>query len=151
PLPEDPTVLAASRKRAVPETADVEAEDVQRVAVHRNAVVVQVSANDRAQPLADLGDWVVHAPLELGFHLAQLRLQSLADGLPQDREAPVAPLFHADVREAEEVERLRSSLAAFLPALGRERSEFQQARLLGVQFQVELSESLLQLPPEPLG
>jgi hypothetical protein len=34
----------------------------------------------------------VHAALEFGFHLAQLRLQPFANRLPQHREAPITPL-----------------------------------------------------------
>jgi hypothetical protein len=45
----------------------------------------------------------VHASPKFGFDLVQFRLQALAGGLPQHREATVAPLLRADVREAEEV------------------------------------------------
>jgi hypothetical protein len=49
----------------------------------------------------------MHASLELGLDRAQLRLQPLANRLPQDRESSVASLLSADVRKAEEVERFR--------------------------------------------
>jgi hypothetical protein len=43
----------------------------------------------------------VHAALEFGFHLAQLRLQPFANRLPQHREAPITPLPPTDVCEAQ--------------------------------------------------
>jgi hypothetical protein len=91
----------------------------------------------------------MHASLEFSFHLTQFRLQPFANRLPQDREASVAPLFPADVRETEEVERLRFPFSALLAVFRRERAEFQQARFLGMQFQAELSHSINQFRPEP--
>jgi len=79
----------------------------------------------------------VHPPLKFGFHLVQLRLQSFADRLPQHREPSVAPLLHADVRKAQEVERLRFPFSTPLPLVDRKRTELQKSRLLGMQFQVE--------------
>jgi hypothetical protein len=69
----------------------------------------------------------VHAPPELGFHLAELRLQSLAHRLPPHCESSTLRLAAA-MREAKEVERRRSPFSAPLPARDRVRSEFQQAR-----------------------
>src|SRR5690606_30818568 len=51
----------------------------------------------------------------------------------------------------EKVERFRFALAALLAVFGRERSEFQQARLFGMQLQLELAETLSQLLPKPRG
>ena len=121
PVPGDAAVLASSRQRAMPEPADLEPEQVQRRAVHGHAVVADVSTDHRAQPRAHCGNGVVHASSEFGFHRAQLRLQPLANRLPQHREPSVAPLLPADVREAEKVERLRLPLAAPLPVVGRIR------------------------------
>src|SRR2546425_12268436 len=106
PVPVNAAVLAAPRQRAMPEPAHLEPEQMERRSVHGHPVVTDVSNDDRAQPLAYLGDGVVHASLELGFHLTQFRLQSLANRLPEHREPSVAPLLPTDVREAEEVERL---------------------------------------------
>jgi hypothetical protein len=89
----------------------------------------------------------VHASPQLGFDLAQLRLQPPPNRLPHHRE-PSVPLLPADVREAEEVERLRLPLAGALPTLGREGPELQQPRLLGVQLQAELCEPLPQVGQE---
>ena len=59
----------------------------------------------------------------------------------------VAPLLPADMREAEKVERLRLPFSAPLPVFGRKRSELQQPRFLGMQFQVELPHSSRPVPP----
>src|SRR5690606_5597010 len=61
------------------------------------------------------------------------------------------PLLCTDVCEAEEVERLGFPLTASASVRNRKRPELQQPRLLGVQLQVELSESLLEIRPELLG
>jgi hypothetical protein len=70
-------------------------------------------------------------------------LQPFTNRLPYHREVSVAPLPPADVREAEEIERLRLPFSAPLPVSSRERSELQQPRFVGMQFQAEL--------PKPLG
>jgi len=135
PVPEHSGFLTAPQERAMPEPTYLEPKRVQRRAVGRHSVITNVSTNDRPQPLAHFRDGVMHASFELGLHLAQLRLQPFANRLPQDREAPVAPLLPTDVGEAEEVERLRFPCSALLPVFGCERSELQQPRFLGMQFQ----------------
>src|SRR3989449_2251603 len=98
PVPENPAVLATPRESALPEPTHLEPEDAQRRTVHGHSVVADVSPDDRAQPCAHRRDGVMQASPELGFDLAQLRLQSFANRLPQHREASVAPLLPADVR-----------------------------------------------------
>src|SRR5215469_12533033 len=151
PLPEDAAVLAAPRQCAVPEAPYLEAKQPQRRCVHRHPVITDVSTHHRLQPLALFGDGFMHAPPKLGLHLVQLRLQSLAYRLPQHRKHSVAPLPHANMREAQEVERLRLPLSTSLPVLDRQRTEFQKPRLLGMQLQVELLHSFLEFRPELVG
>jgi hypothetical protein len=74
-----------------------------------------VSTHHRFKPLALFGDGFVHAPLKLGFHLVQLRLQPFAYRLPQRRKPSIAPLLHADMREAKKVERLGLPFSTPLP------------------------------------
>jgi hypothetical protein len=151
PGPEHVGVLAAPRKGAMPEPADLEPKRMQRHAVGRHAVIADVSTYDRAQPPADFRNGVMHAPFELDLDLAQLRLQPFANRLSQHREPSIAPLLPADMRKAEEIERLRFPVSALLPVSGRGRPEFQQSRFLGMQFQAKLSHSLDQFRPEPYG
>jgi hypothetical protein len=106
-IPKDAAVLAPPRQRAMPIPADSESKHRQRRLVHGHSVVATVSPHNRPQPLALIGDGFVHATLMLSFPLIQLRLQSFPYRLPQHREPSIAPLFHADMRKAEKVERLR--------------------------------------------
>src|SRR6266511_4928185 len=87
---------------------------------------------------------------QLGLDLAQLRLQPLRLGDALELKAPVAGP-PADVREAQERERLRLAEAPLLSSLGGEPSELDEARLLGGQLQAELRKSVAKLGEEPLG
>jgi hypothetical protein len=128
-VPQNSAVLAASRQRAMPEPADVEPKQVERGRVHGHPIIMDVSVDHRAQPLAHLRDRVVHASPEFGGDLTQLSLQSLANRLPQHRKPSLTPLLSADMREAKEVEafglpltapqlqsELPNTLGQFLPA-----------------------------------
>jgi len=150
-VPEDAAVLAAPRQRAMPEPPHLVPKYPQRRLIHGHPVVTDVSTHHRLQPLTQFGDGYVHAPLKFGFHLVQLRLQSLADRLPQHREPSIAPLLHADVRKAEEVERFRFPFSTPPPLVDRKRTKFQQARFLGMQFQIELPHSFGKFRPELIG
>ena len=127
PLPGDVPCMTAPRQRAVPEPADLEPEHDDRRAVHGHPVVASVPTYNLAQPCAHHWDRIVQPPPQLGLHLTELRLQPLPDRLPHHRE-PSVPLLPADVREAEEVERLRLPLAGALSVSGREGTEFQIGR-----------------------
>ena len=151
PVPKETAVLAAPRQGAVPESAHLEPEQVERWGVHGYSVVAEVSPDHQAQPLAHFWDGVVHASPELGFHLTQLRLQPLTNRLPQHGEASVAPLDRTDVRKAEKVERLRLPLSTLLPVGGRRGAELEEPRFLGMQLQAKPAQPLGKLLPEPLG
>src|SRR5205807_6990252 len=69
--------------------------------------------------------------------------------LTLEREAPL-PVLPADVREAQEVERLRLALSSPLAIPSGIPPELDQARLLGLQLQSELPHPLAQLFLEPL-
>src|SRR5215471_423191 len=144
-------LLATTREGAIPVPTHLVAEDVQCRAVHGHPIVAKVSTDNRAKPLAYFRDGIMHAPPKFGLHFVQFRLHSLAHRLPQHREHSVAPLPHADVREAEKVECLRLPFSTPPPVMDRKGTKLQQPRLGGMQFELELSESLLQLCPEPLG
>jgi len=150
-VPSDTTVLAAARQRPMPKPAYLLTEQIQRCAVHGHSVIAEVPTYDQTQPLACVLDGSVHAPSQLGLHLAQLRLQPFTNRLPQHRVVTVAPLLAADMREAEEIERLRFPFAAPLPVLDRIRSKLQKPRLVGMQFELELPKPLGKFRPEPFG
>src|SRR6266850_319655 len=150
-IPKDAAVLTAPRQRAMPEPSHLESKKSQRRVVHGYSVISDVSTHHCLQPLALFGDGFVHPTLKLGFHLVQLRLQPLAYRLPQHRVHSVAPLLHADVREAEKVECLGLPFSTPLPVVDRERTKLQQPRFLGMQFQVELPHSLGEFRPKLIG
>src|SRR5438876_7408847 len=147
-IPQNAAFLAAPRQRAMPEPPYLGSKNPQRVVVPRHTVIPDVATHHRLQPLAHFGDGFVHASLKFGFHLIQLRLQPFANRLPQHREPSIASLLHADVRKAQEVERLRFPFSTPLPLVDRKRTELQKPRLLGMQFQVELLHSFRKFRPE---
>jgi predicted enzyme related to lactoylglutathione lyase len=149
PVPKHTGILTAARERTMPEPTYLEPTRVPRRAVGRHPVIPDVSTHDRSEPLTYFRDGVVHASFEFGFHLPQLRLQPFTSRLPQHRESSIAALLPTDVGRAEEVKCLRFPFSALLPVFGREPSELQQARFLGMQFQAELLHSLDQFCPEP--
>lgn len=87
---------------------------------------------------------------ELGLDLAQLGAHSLGVSDALEIETPL-PILRADVREAEEGERLRLAETSLLTSLGGKPTELDQPRLLGVQLQEELREPVAQLLVEPFG
>src|SRR5882724_6018162 len=150
-VPEDASVLATPRQRTMPEPSHLESKKSQRRVVHGYSIISEVSTHHRLQPLALFGDGFMHAPLKLGFHRVQLRLQPFAYRLPQHRIHSIAPLLHADMREAEKVECLGLPFSTPLPVVDRKRTKFQQPRFLGMQFQVELLHSFRKLRPKLIG
>ena len=97
-IPEDTTILAATRQRAMPKPSHLKPKEMQCRSIHGHSVVPDVATDYRLQPLALFGYGIMHAPLELRFHLVQLRLQPFAYRLPQHREHSVASLLRANVR-----------------------------------------------------
>jgi hypothetical protein len=150
-VPKHAAVLTAPRQRAMPEPPHLESKEPQRPVVHGHPVISDVSTHHRFEPLALFRDGFVHASLKFGFHLVQLRLQPFANRLPQHRKPSIAPLLHADVRQAEKVERLRFPFSTPLPLVDRIRTELQKSRLLGMQFQVELPHSFGKFRPKLIG
>src|SRR5437588_5866793 len=87
---------------------------------------------------------------QLGLDLAELRAHPFLVGDPLQLEAPHLGL-PADMREAEELERLRLAETPLLPLLGGEPPEPDQPGLLSVQLKAELREPLAKIRPEPLS
>src|SRR5262249_52110683 len=149
-LPVQAAALATTPERAVPVPGRLEPEAVDRLAVAGHGVVGEVPAHHACEPLPLFGDGQMPASHQLGLDLAQLCLQPLRLGDAFELKAPVAGL-PADVREAQERERLRLAEAPLLSSLGGEPSELEQARLLGGQLQAESRKSVAKLGEEPLG
>ena len=73
-------------------------EHVQCARIGRHCVVVEVATYDMTQPLPLNRDWLVHTPSHLLFDHPQLRLHTVAPGLPYDLEFASAG-FAADEGE----------------------------------------------------
>jgi hypothetical protein len=80
----------------------------------------------------------------------QLRPHPFRDRDPPDPE-PAVPGLRADVREAQEIERLRLTQAPGCPFRGGEPPELDQPGLARVLFQPELREPLPEPGQEPSG
>ena len=149
PGPGDAGSLAAAPQRLAPVPGHLGAEGVDRVDVAGHGVVGLVPAHHAGQPSPLLRDGLVPAPPSwslTSFSLARIRFEMVFR-----RTQKVRPRLRADVREAEERERLRLPGAPRLPVPGGEPPELDQPRLAGVQFQPEPREPLAQLGQELLG
>src|SRR5215469_742579 len=93
--------------------------------------LVEVALGHAPHPPPLLGYGQVPAPFELIVELAQLAPAPFRDRLPQHPELP-GPGLPADVREAQEVERLRLAEPPGLPVPDGEPSELDQPGLLGL-------------------
>src|SRR5262249_53044629 len=91
----------------------------------------------------------MHASPQFLFQGPQLGLLPLAHRLSQDREVPL-PGPPANVREAQEVERLRLALTTLAPILFRKAAKFDDSRLIDMQVKAEVRESFAQLRQKPL-
>ncbi len=108
-----------------------------------------MTSHHARQPAPLLGDEEVPASPKLGFHLLELDPQPLLDGDAPEPEAPVLRL-PADVREAQEIERLRFRMTTLFSVRRREAAELDEAGLVRVQLQVELREPLAKIMEELL-
>src|SRR5712691_6969004 len=150
-FPGEARFLAATPERPVPVSRHLESKRLQRMTIHRHPVVTVVSDAHRLEPRSNVGNRLMHAPSQFGFHFLELGSKPLLDREPPHRETSVASLGPADMREPQEVERFRFPLAAILPVLVRVRTKFQKARLVRMQLQSILQESLLQSGQKLLG
>jgi hypothetical protein len=82
----------------------------------------------------------MHASPQFLFQGPQLGLLPLAHRLSQDRKVPL-PGPSANVREAQEIERLRLAFATLAPILFRKAAKFDDSRLVGMQLEAKARES----------
>ena len=104
--------------------------------VSRDSIILEVSSQHAAQPLAHLTDGLMHPAVQFRLDALQFRGHPFPDGFAQHTESFLASLA-ADVGESQEIKRLRFSESALLPVLRREAAKFQEPRFLVVQFQIE--------------
>ena len=118
-------------------------------ATARYRVVVEPAVHDSSQPATDDPDVVVPSPSQDPADASQGTIDPLRHRLAPELESS-SPGRRAVVREAEEVECLRSPLPA-LPTIGRcKPTELHQPGLVGVQLEPERGQPLSQVPDKPL-
>ena len=149
-LPQNPTMLAASAKRAMPEVAHGETKVIQSMPIPRNSEVLEVPSHNRLQPLADFGNRVMHTPPQLDLYQLQFGLHAFANRLPKHQK-PSLLRFPADVLEAEKIEGLRLAQSSAFSVRRRMASELDQPRLFRVQFQLEFRHAFDEFFPELFG
>src|SRR5262249_53565028 len=98
--------VAAPMESAVPVARDMVAERREGLVVGRHRMVAEEPSHHLPQPGPDLGDRLVHSPLQRLLDLLELRAQPISAGLPLDEEGAALRLA-ADEGEAQEVEGLR--------------------------------------------
>jgi hypothetical protein len=116
--------------------------------------VLRSSGCVHLQPLAatcPVRGWVRAFVAEARLSLRSASLQPCAYRLPQHREPSITPLLHADMCEAQEVERPRFPFSTPPPLVDRMRTELQKSRFHRMQFQVELLQEFRKLRPELVG
>src|SRR5262249_26051417 len=105
PCPRDPSLLAATPKRAPPQVGHMVAEHAQCPRIGRHRVIVEVAFDHEPKPLSLLRYWLVHAPPQLLFDHLELRPHAVCSGFPFNLELARAS-FPADEGEGQEVEGL---------------------------------------------
>ena len=158
PFPRQPVTLTAPPQRAHPGNDDVVAERADRRHVVWHRMIREEPAHHRSEPCPLLGERGMHPPPKLVVAPRALRhddrpdlgLHPFACRLAPELEATL-PRLPADVREAEEVERVGLAVAALRPVSLRMADELDQARLLWMQLQRKRRQSLLQIGEETIG
>src|ERR1039457_3740307 len=102
-----------------------------------HGVIRHMPAHNTGQPAALLRNGQMHAPRELDFYLQQLRPHPFRARDPLNPE-PSAPRHRADVRETQEIERLRLAGPACLPVPGSGPPRLAQPRLAQVESLTEI-------------
>jgi hypothetical protein len=143
-LPRQLTLLAAAAKNVPPHANHAFPEHAEAVQISGYCVVVEVALHDCAEPFASVRHGIVHARTELPLDLSQLCPHTLAD-----RHAPYGktsvPAFSANVRKAQEVERLRLAFPSSRSVLLGRTPKLDQAHFVRMEFQPELRQSFLKV------
>src|SRR5579871_7034532 len=111
-----------------PKSAYLKPEQAQGWFVRRYTVILEMPTDYSPQPQSYFRYGIMHASFEFEFDLLQLRLQSLADGLPVYEET-ASPGFPTNMRETQKIEDLWLPLATLSPVYGCIATKFQQSCL----------------------
>ncbi len=149
-LPCHPAPLTASSERSQPALAYLEPKAPETGEIAGNRMIVEVALYHAPQPSPDFCQRLMQTYPQGGLHLFQLGEQPLPLGLAQHEELAALPGAPANMREPQEVERLRLALTPSLPVVGSKPPELNQAGLVRVEFQSELLQPLPPFLEEPL-
>jgi len=150
PGPGSVSLLATSAKLTSPSVYHPVPELHQGMAVGRDGVIPEVSADDLFEPSPLLADRLVHLLTQFLLDLLELCPHAVAPSLPVNQEASTAS-FAANKGKAQEIEGLRLPEPAPLAVCCRMASELDQPGLLRVERQRELPHPFTQQVQEALG
>src|SRR5664279_1107842 len=139
-FPRHPTLLAATAENMPPHAKHPFPEHAEAVQIPGYCVVVEVALHNCTEPCAGVRRSVVHACAELLLNLLQLCPHTPTDCQALYAETPV-PVFSADVREAQKIERLRLTFPSSRSIFFGEPPELNQTRFVWMEFQSELRQS----------
>src|SRR3984893_4315927 len=143
--------LAASPEGSMPQSVHFLPEPLDGPCIPSDAVVLAVSAYHGSQPLAYLGYRVVPTSPQLLFDLFELGSLAIAYRVPSHREPASSPGPPTAVHKHQKLEGLRLPLPTPPPILCGVPPKLQQARLVRVQLQPKLLQSLPQDFQKTLG
>ena len=118
-----PTTLATSSERVEPQPLESCLELTQTAIVARYRKVLAPASIHHLQPCSHLLQRPMSLPLEFHFDRFDLGLEFLPCRFPVDR-VTTCPGFAAEMRKAQEVERVRRVLVIRFPLGGRSNTEF---------------------------
>src|ERR1019366_7225182 len=149
-LPRPTATLTPPSKLVQPHALHLVAERLQACLVVRYGVVLEISANHRAQPLRRIRNRRVHPLAQRLPNILQLGGHQFAYRLAVYREVPLLPAPPTNVGETQKVEGLRLPFPTLLPALGGISPEFGQTDFIRVPPQSQFAHPLPQLLQDPL-
>jgi hypothetical protein len=150
-IPPHLRALTATDQNIPPEPTNATPEEIQLRRISWNRVVSVVAQYDFPQPFTYLSGAMVLSALKFGLNELKLRCHPLCGRNPPDGKGPAAPELPTEMGESQKRESLGFSLATPFSVAGSRPPEFDQSRLVRVQFQVEASEPFPKLLEETLG
>ena len=129
PGPGSVSLLATSAKLTSPSVYRPVPELHPGMAIGRDGVIPEVSADDLFEPFPLLADRLVHPLTQFLLDLLELCQHAVSPGLPMNQE-PAPTGFSADEGKAQEVEGFRFPEAALPAVCCRVASELDQPGLL---------------------
>src|ERR1700678_869903 len=148
-FPTRSAALAAAPQHGAPQIAEPVAETAQRRRVTRDSMITVIASHHTFQPLSYDVAPLMHTPAQHCFDLAQCRLHPLGLGCTPDDEIAFG-VRRTVVREPQKREGRGFAFTTPLPVHLGEATEFNQSRLLRMEFQRERRQPFLKLCQESL-